>query len=276
MLRTTIKNKATLEGTGLHKGKPSRVTFLPAAAPTGLRFLTPGAAPVPARLALVTGTARGTNIAAAGKTLYTVEHLLSAAAGLGVDDLDIEISGEEPPAMDGSALPFARALAAAGIETKPGQLRSTARLAAPFEFSSGAARYRAVPAPAGLTFRLVYEYPHPLVGRQALEIRLSPETYLREVAPARTFGFDHEIAALKAAGLALGGSLENAIVITESEVLAKDGLRFPDEFARHKLLDLIGDLALSGLVFEGLTLEAERPGHAGNVNFAKLLVEKAQ
>jgi len=151
MLRTTIKNKATLEGTGLHKGKPSRVTFLPAAAPTGLRFLTPGAAPVPARLALVTGTARGTNIAAAGKTLYTVEHLLSAAAGLGVDDLDIEISGEEPPAMDGSALPFARALAAAGIETKPGQLRSTARLAAPFEFSSGAARYRAVPArgPAG-------------------------------------------------------------------------------------------------------------------------------
>jgi len=96
------------------------------------------------------------------------------------------------------------------------------------------------------------------------------------VAPARTFGFDHEIAALKAAGLALGGSLENAIVITESEVLAKDGLRFPDEFARHKLLDLIGDLALSGLVFEGLTLEAERPGHAGNVNFAKLLVEKAQ
>ncbi|OGS13872.1 MAG: hypothetical protein A2285_00120, partial [Elusimicrobia bacterium RIFOXYA12_FULL_57_11] len=229
--------------------------------------------PVPARLGLVTGTARGTNINAGGKTLYTVEHLLSAAAGLGVDDLDIEISGEEPPAMDGSALPFAEALLTAGLEEKPGQLRACARLAAPVEFLKGETRYRAAPGPAGLAFRLVYEYPHRLVGRQALELRLTPETYLTQVAPARTFGFDHEIAALKAAGLALGGSLENAVVITEAEVLAKGGLRFADEFARHKLLDLIGDLALGGLAFDGLTIEAQRPGHAGNINFAKILTE---
>ena len=273
MPRNTIKKPATLEGIGLHKGTPSRATFLPAPGPTGIRFIIPGAAPVPARLALVAGTARGTNISAGGRTLYTVEHLLSAAAGLGVDDVDIEVSGEEPPAMDGSALAFADALLAAGIEAKPGQDRRPARLTAPAEFSKGETRYRAAPGPAGLTFRLVYDYPHPLVGRQALELLLTPETYLREIAPARTFGFDHEIAALKAAGLALGGSLDNAIVITGTEVLAKDGLRFADEFVRHQLLDLIGDLALAGLNFDGMTVEAVRPGHAGNVNFAKLLTE---
>lgn len=273
MLRKTIKTRATLEGTGLHKGTPSRVTFLPAPGPTGLRFLIPGAAPVPARLELVTGTARGTNISAGGKTLYTVEHLLSAAAGLGLDDLDIEISGTEPPAMDGSALPFAQALMTAGIGGKQGQNRSHSRLGAMAEFAKGDTSYRASPGPAGITFKLVYDYPHRLVGRQALELLLTPETYLKEIAPARTFGFEHEIEALKAAGLALGGSLENAIVITEDRILAKDGLRFPDEFARHKLLDLIGDLALAGLCLEGLTIEAHRPGHAGNVNFAKLLIE---
>jgi len=265
---------AVIEGVGLHKGTPSRVTFLPAPGQTGLRFVLPGCAePVPARLDRVAGTARGTNISAGGRTLYTVEHLLSAAAGLGVDDLDIELSGEEPPAADGSALPFARALIAAGLAPKPGQRRAAARLTAPIEFSKGETLYRATPRPAGLAFRLVYEYPHRLVGRQALELDLSPETYLKEVAPARTFGFDHEIAALKAAGLALGGSLDNAVVITETEVLARGGLRFPDEFVRHKLLDLVGDLALAGLAFEGLAVEAVRPGHAGNVNFAKLLEE---
>jgi len=230
---------------------------------------------VPARLDLVAGTARGTNIGAGGKTIYTVEHLLSAAAGLGLDDLDIELSGEEPPAMDGSALPYAQALAAAGIEGKSGQNRSHSRLDALTEFSKGDTSYRATPGPAGITFKLVYDYPHRLVGRQALELRLTPETYLKEIAPARTFGFEHELAALKDAGLALGGSLENAIIITEETILAKNGLRFPDEFARHKLLDLIGDLALTGLCLDGILIEAHRPGHAGNVNFAKLLIKNS-
>ena len=274
-MRTTIKSPATIEGIGLHKGKASRVVFLPAAGATGYRFISPAfREPLPARLDRVAGTARGTNISDGKSTIYTVEHLLSAAAGLGIDDLDIEISGEEPPAADGSALPFAYALLKAGLREKEGQERAYLKISEKIEMAKGDIRYSASPA-RGVSFKLIYDYPHALVGRQVLELTLTPEEYLAGVAPARTFGFSHEIEALKAAGLALGGSLENAIVIAEKEILAKDGLRFPDEFARHKLMDLIGDLALAGLPLKDIHIEAERPGHAANVNFAKLLSEKA-
>ncbi len=273
-MRTTIKSPVTIEGIGLHKGRPSRVTFMPAEGATGYRFISPlFKEPLPARLDRVAGTARGTNISDGKNTIYTVEHLLSAAAGLGLDDLDIDIAGEEPPAADGSALPFAAALAKAGLLEKPGQERRDLALRNKIELV-GDTRYTAAPA-RGVSFRLVYDHPHALVGRQELEFSLTPEAYLSQVAPARTFGFSHELAALKAAGLALGGSLENAIVIGEKEILARDGLRFPDEFARHKLLDLIGDLALAGLPLKDIRIETERPGHAANVNFAKLLLEKA-
>jgi len=273
-MRTTIKTPVTIEGIGLHKGKPSRVTFLPAAEATGFRFVSPAfAEPLPARLDKVAGTARGTNLSDGKSTVYTVEHLLSAAAGLGIDDLDIELSGEEPPAADGSALPFAAALLKAGLLEKPGQERKSLRIPERLEAITGDIRYSAEPAP-GVSFKLTYDYPHALVGRQVIEVTLTPESYLALVAPARTFGFSHELEALKAAGLALGGSLENAVVIGEKEIMAKGGLRFPDEFARHKLLDLLGDLALAGLPLKDIHIEAERPGHAANVNFAKLLFRK--
>lgn len=276
-MRTTIKSPATIEGIGLHKGKPSRVTFLPAEGPTGLRFTGPlFKKPLPALLANVAGTVRGTNITDGENTLYTVEHLLSAAAGLGIDDLDIEINGEEPPAADGSALPFATALFKAGLAEKPDQERKTLSLGGQLEIAKGDIRYLATPVPSGVFFKLTYDYPHKLVGRQTVQFFLSPEEYLTRVAPARTFGFSHELEALKKAGLALGGSLENAVVIAEDEIMAKGGLRYCDEFARHKLLDLIGDLALAGLPLKNLSIEAQRPGHAANVNFAKLLLEKAQ
>jgi UDP-3-O-[3-hydroxymyristoyl] N-acetylglucosamine deacetylase len=271
-MRTTIKSAAAIEGIGLHKGRPARVTFLPAEGPTGLRFVGPlFKEPLPARLDRVAGTARGTNISDGKNTIYTVEHLLSAAAGLGIDDLDIEINGEEPPAADGSALPFAAALLKAGVREKPGQERKTLSLNGRLETAKGDIRYSAAPAP-GVSFKLTYDHPHPLAGKQVIEFSLTPEEYLVRVAPARTFGFSHEIEALKAAGLALGGSLENAVVIGEKEIMAKGGLRFADEFVRHKLLDLIGDLALAGLPLKDIRIEAERPGHAGNVNFAKLLL----
>ena len=253
------------------------MTFLPAKAPSGIRFISPlFAAPVAARLQNIAGTARGTNIGDGKGVLYTVEHLLSAAAGLGIDDLDIEISGPEPPAMDGSALPFAKALLEAGLREKPAQKKAAARLKTPVEFSAAQTTYRAVPREDGISIKLVYDHPHRLVGRQAVEFLLTPETYMADIAPARTFGFGEEIKALKAAGLALGGSLENAVIINEEEILASGGLRFPDEFARHKALDLIGDLALAGLSFTGLAIEAMRPGHMGNVIFAKLLLDSAE
>ncbi|HCC46685.1 MAG TPA: UDP-3-O-[3-hydroxymyristoyl] N-acetylglucosamine deacetylase [Elusimicrobia bacterium] len=275
-MRTTIKEPATIEGIGLHKGKPSKVTFLPAEGATGYRFLSPlFKEPLPARLDRIAGTVRGTNITDGANTVYTVEHLLSAAAGLGIDDLDIEITGEEPPAADGSALPFAQALLKAGRKEKPDQERKTLSLTGQLEMAKGDIRFLARPG-LGVSFKLTYDYPHKLVGKQTIEFLLTPEEYLVRVAPARTFGFSHELEALKAAGLGLGGSLDNAVVITETEVLAKGGLRYADEFARHKLLDLIGDLALAGLPLKDIYIEAERPGHAANVNFAKLLLEKAQ
>ncbi len=275
-MRTTIQTTAVFEGIGLHKGKPARVVFTPAEGPTGLRFTGPGfAQPLPARVDKVAGTVRGTNITDGKNTIYTVEHLLSAAAGLGIDDLDIEINGEEPPAADGSALPFAEALRKAGLREKPAQERRTISIADTVEFVKGETSYIASPMPGGLRIKLTYAHPHKLVGSQTVEFTLRPDDYLKSVAPARTFGFTHELEALKKAGLGLGGSLDNAVVIAEEEILAKGGLRFPDELARHKLLDLIGDLALAGAPLKDMYIEAVRPGHAGNVNFAKLLLEKA-
>ena len=276
-MRTTIKTPATIEGIGLHKGKPSKVTFLPAEGATGYRFISSVfSEPLPARLDRVAGTVRGTNITDGKNTIYTVEHLLSAAAGLGIDDLDIEITGEEPPAADGSALAFATALHKAGLKEKPDQERKTLTLSGQLEMVKGDIRFVARPNHLGVTFKLTYDYPHKLVGKQVIEFTLTPEEYLVRVAPARTFGFSHELEALKKAGLALGGSLDNAVVIAENEITAKGGLRFAEEFARHKLLDLIGDLALTGLPLKDIYIEAERPGHAANVNFAKLLWEKPQ
>ncbi len=273
-MRTTIKEEATIEGIGLHTGGGARVTFKPAAGPTGYRFLSPlFKEPLPARLDRVAGTVRGTNISDGTNTIHTVEHLLSAAAGLGIDDLDIEITGEEPPAADGSALPFATALHRAGLAEKPGQERPTLSVGGRLEMAKGDIRFLAVPMPGSVRIKLTYAYPHKLVGRQVVDFTLTPEEYLVRVAPARTFGFSHELEALKKAGLARGGSLDNAVVIADTEILAKGGLRFADEFARHKLLDLIGDLALTGLPLKDIYIEAERPGHAANVNFAKLLME---
>lgn len=275
-MRTTIKASTTIEGIGLHKGKPSKVVFRPAAGPTGYRFLGPAfAEPVPATLDRIAGTVRGTNISDGKSTIYTVEHLLSAAAGLGLDDLDIEITGEEPPACDGSALQFATALHKAGLMEKPDQQRRPLTLTGELVMQKDQIRFLARPMKDCVFIKLTYDYPHKLVGRQTVEFMLTPEEYLVRVAPARTFGFSHELEALKKAGLALGGSLDNAVVIAENEIHAKGGLRFADEFARHKLLDLIGDLALAGRPLKDIYIEAERPGHAANVNFAKLLMEKA-
>lgn len=276
-MRTTIKENAEIEGIGLHTGTPSKVIFRPAEGPTGYRFLSPKfKEPIPATLDRVAGTVRGTNISDGENKIHTVEHLLSAAAGLGIDDLDIEITGEEPPAADGSALPFAQALRKAGLAEKVGQERKTLGLTGRLEMTKGDIKFKAEPAKHGVYFKLTYDYPHPLVGKQVAEFTLTPEEYLVRVAPARTFGFSHELEALKKAGLARGGSLDNAIVIAEERVLAKGGLRYKDEFVRHKLLDLIGDLSLAGLPLRDMYIEAERPGHAANVNFAKLLLEKGE
>jgi len=266
-----------MAGIGLHKGKPAVVTFLPADGPTGIRFFLPDlTAPIKASLESIATTVRGTNLSDGARVIYTVEHILSACTGLGIDDLDIALEGEEPPAADGSALPFAKALTGAGLRRKPGQERRQLILEKRVEYFSGKISYRAEASPFP-RFSMTFEHPHPLIGRQTFKIDLTPENYLREVAPARTFGFKSEIAQLKAAGLALGGSLENAVIVDDNAFLSAEGaLRFPDEFARHKLLDLLGDLALTGLALGKVSVEASYTSHKTNVNFAKLLAESVK
>ena len=273
-MRHTIINKAEMSGIGLHKGRPAVVTFLPADGPTGIRFFKPGLTdPIKASIENIATTVRGTNLSGGGRMIYTVEHILSACTGLGIDDLDIVLEGEEPPAADGSALPFAKALAGAGLREKPGQEKPQLVLTKPVEYAFEKIFYRATPS-SSPRFKMTFSHAHPMIGTQTFEFALTPQNYLKEVAPARTFGFKSEIAQLKAAGLALGGSLENAIVIDDNAFLsAEGGLRFPDEFARHKLLDLLGDLALTGLGLERLSVEVAYTSHKTNVNFAKMLVE---
>lgn len=283
-MRRTLSKKAKMTGAGLHKGLPSSITFLPAAGATGIRFFAAGpsgaepdrSAPIEASLANLSSTIRGTNLSDGFRTIYTVEHILSACAGLRIDDLDIAMTGEEPPACDGSALPFSEALMSAGLTDKPGQERRLLTLERPLEYAFEKATYKASSSDS-LFFKMTFTHPHPLIGAQTVELGLTPANYLKEVAPARTFGFKHEVAGLRAAGLALGGSLENSVIVDDDAFLSAEGhLRFPDELARHKLLDLIGDLALTGLALDNLRVEAHYTSHKTNVNFAKLLAEKSK
>ena len=261
-----------MAGIGLHKGRPSIVNFLPADVATGIRFFMPDLTlPIKASLENVVSTLRGTNLSDGTRVIYTVEHIMSACAGLGIDDLDITVEGEELPAADGSALPFAQALEGAGLKDKPEQESRALILRKPVEYAFEKTFYRAEPSERP-SFKITFSHSHPLIGVQTFEFVMTPESYMREVAPARTFGFKSEIAQLKAAGLALGGSLENAVVIDDNAFLSAEGaLRFPDELARHKLLDLIGDLALTGLALDKIRVEAVSTGHKSNVNFAKML-----
>ncbi len=273
-MRRTLTNKAVMTGVGLHKGRPAVVNFLPAGGPTGIRFFKPDlTGPIKASLRNIATTIRGTNLSDGSRMIYTVEHILSACAGLGIDDLDIAMEGEEPPAADGSALPFAQTLKASGLTDKPEQERHVLNLRAPVEYAFEKTFYRAEPA-ARPSFKITFTHAHPLIGTQTFEFAMTPENYMREVAPARTFGFKTEIEQLKAAGLALGGSLENAVIIDDNAFLSAEGaLRFPNELARHKLLDLIGDLALTGLALDKVRVEAAYTGHKSNVIFAKMLVD---
>jgi UDP-3-O-acyl N-acetylglucosamine deacetylase len=270
MTRKTLKSETSVQGVGLHTGLPCRAIFRPAAGPTGLRFLLPdGSSPIPALLENVASTVRGTNLTLDGRTVHTVEHILACCAGLGVHDLDILMDGPEPPAADGSALPFAEAMLQAGLAEKAGQEISPLSLPGTVELKDGDAFYRAEPA-GGLFLSVVFDHPHPMLGRTELTLEVTPDSFLKEIAPARTFGLREELDGLKAAGLARGGSLENAMLVEKDAILCDGGLRFSDEPVRHKALDLLGDLALLGAPLPA-AVRAERTGHRNNVNFAKLL-----
>ena len=276
--QTTIKSETSLEGVGLHTGNLSKLTFRPAPPNMGIRFFRtdlPRSAPIPARLRFVVATVRGTNLGLNEAKVHTVEHVLSACTGLGIDNLDVLVSANEPPIMDGSAMPYVEALLKAGLERFPDFPKRWLHLPGEVAYEDGPAKYRATPA-EHFEIKATLVHVHPLMPKMTLTLRVERQSYLSEVARARTFCFEHEVAYLKSQGLAQGGSLENAIVIGKDRFHTNaEGLRYPDEFVRHKAMDLIGDLTLIGRPLFKMRVEAECLGHAHNIEFAKRLERAA-
>jgi UDP-3-O-[3-hydroxymyristoyl] N-acetylglucosamine deacetylase len=249
--QTTLHDQAAVSGIGVHSGLPATLTMLPAKSDTGIVFVRCGVDGQPEReiradVRAVTATEFATVLGdASGPLCSTAEHVLAALSGLGVDNAIIEIDGPEVPIMDGSAAPFVAAIEQAGIVTLPAPRRcievlKTVRVAK--DDAYGELR----PHAQGFRIELEIDFDHPLIGRQGLELDVDPDTFRRELARARTFGFMRDVAKLWSAGYALGASFENTLVVNESRLLNPEGLRFADEFARHKALDAIGDLALAG------------------------------
>lgn len=268
--RRTLRNEVGCTGIGLHTGKPVRLRLLPAPAGHGIQFhRTDVGATIPARIANLARLDHATTLSADGVSIETVEHLLSALCGLGVDDARVEVDGPEVPILDGSAAPFVILIHEAGLRPLAAP-REYLKVLAPVEVVRGAKSARLLPADS---LRISYSigFDHPLLRHQAVAVRVTPETYAEAIAPARTFGFLRDVETMRRNGLALGGSLENAVVIGESGVL-NTKLRFEDEFVRHKVLDAIGDLALLGHPVVA-HLEAVKAGHALHAALAQKLLE---
>jgi UDP-3-O-[3-hydroxymyristoyl] N-acetylglucosamine deacetylase len=262
MTQRTITEKATCTGVGLHSGKTTHLSLYPARPGTGLVFVRtdlPDSPEIPARRSALTSTRLATTLGRGIATVGTVEHLLAAISALGIDNLRIEVDGPEIPVMDGSAAPFVALLRPAGAFDQR-VARRQIRLRKPIVVRDGDRAIRVSPAP-GFSVSYFVEYPHPAIGRQRLELEVDAVSFEREIAGARTFGFLHEVQALWRGGLARGGNLDNTVVLDERGVLNPTGLRFADEFVRHKILDLIGDLALLGMPLSA-HVDVERGGHA--------------
>lgn len=264
--QATILNPISYTGIGLHSGKDVTINLLPAPVNTGIVFTRvdlPGAPKVTAKAANVTGTMRATTLETGDAKVFTVEHLLAAFIALGVDNCEVEINSVEPPVADGSALPFVELVQQAGIKQQDAQ-RTLIAITETQTVWAGDKFITILPYD-GLRITFTSINPHPQIGIQFGDYEITPEVFTKEIAPARTIGFMHEIEALQAKGLALGGSLENAIVYDDEKVLTP--LRFPDELVRHKILDIIGDLALAGCV-QGHVI-AVKSSHALNTELAK-------
>ena len=262
--QTTIREAIGCAGIGLHSGTEINMTLLPAPADSGITFVRTDLAGlrVPARYDLVAETRLGTTLVADnGARVATVEHLMAALWGCGIDNIVVELDGDEVPVMDGSSEPFVFLIDCAGIETLAAKRREI-RILRPVVVERGDKRIALYPDDAAT---VCYEiaFDNPVIGHQSLEFVGVNGAFRDDLARARTFGFEADVAAMHAAGLARGGSLENAIVVGDEGVLNEDGLRFTDEFVRHKVLDCLGDLYLAGSRLIG-RVEATRAGHEMN------------
>jgi UDP-3-O-[3-hydroxymyristoyl] N-acetylglucosamine deacetylase/3-hydroxyacyl-[acyl-carrier-protein] dehydratase len=231
----------------------------------------PGVPAIPARLSSVTGVERRTTLAANGVEVHTVEHVLAALYACGVDDAVVELSGPEPPILDGSFQPFVEAVLRAEPADHGGEALQYA-VTEPFSVREGDASYLVGPGPA-LRISTTIEFPHPLIGRQSGCYDITAEAFARELAPARTFGFMAEVEKLRAKGLIAGATTANAIVLDERGVV-DNTLRWPDEFVRHKAADIVGDLALLGGPVRAFIV-ADKPSHRGNVALGNAILRHA-
>ena len=271
MPRRTLERPASLSGVGLHTGVTTRLTCGPSGAWQGIRFRRldlPDYPDVLAEVGQVLDTERRTVLGQGECRIETVEHLLAAVAALELDDVLIELDGPEPPICDGSFAPYLELLEQAGPCDGPGE-PATFVVTVPFAVCEGDASYHVSPAPA-LRLTTTIEWDHPLIGRQTGSWEVTGETFRRELAPARTFGFTSEVAALRSRGMLKGGTMQSAVVLSEDEVLGTT-LRWPDEFVRHKTGDILGDLALTGGRVQA-HIVATRPSHQGNVAVARAIV----
>jgi UDP-3-O-[3-hydroxymyristoyl] N-acetylglucosamine deacetylase len=270
----TLKSLISASGVGLHTGQKVTMKLRPARADTGIVFRRVDlASPVDiaARAEAVGDTRLSSCLIKDGVRVSTVEHLMSALSGLGVDNAFVDLDAAEMPIMDGSASPFALLIQQAGIEEQTSPKRFL-RVKKRVEVKQGDKWARLEPY-EGYKLAFSIEFKHPVIERstQSVSIDFAETSYLKEIARARTFGFMHEVEDLRESGLALGGGLDNAVVLDEYRVLNSDGLRFADEFIRHKLLDAIGDLYLIGKPLLG-AFSAHKSGHALNNQLARALL----
>jgi UDP-3-O-[3-hydroxymyristoyl] N-acetylglucosamine deacetylase len=259
--QTTLKRPVSISGHGLHTGEPSNITLNPAPAYTGYVFRRTDLNhfEIPAAPQFVARVSYATTLMRQGVMISTVEHLLAALAGSQVDNCTIDVDSLEIPIADGSAEPFIEMIEQAGV-AKLEAPRQFLRVLKHVEVSQGDRRMSISPAES-FSISCLIDFPHPMIGTQRREIELTNGQFASQVAPARTFGFLDEVEALRNLGLARGGSLENAIMLTpEGGIMNREGLRFADEFVRHKIIDIIGDLALFGMPVLGRVV-AERTGH---------------
>jgi UDP-3-O-[3-hydroxymyristoyl] N-acetylglucosamine deacetylase len=258
---TTVQRPVEASGVGLHSGVEVRIRILPAPPSTGIVFIRTDLDrfAVPASWRYVQKVSYATSLMRQGVLISTTEHLLSVFYSMSIDNAYVEIDNLEVPILDGSGKPFVDLIQAAGIKQFRRRKRFL-RIRRPVSVEGGGKRITILPSDRFLLTCDVF-FDHPLVGRQVLEIEVTPERYAEEIAPARTFGFEYELAQMRNMGLIRGGSLENAVCFDRKSIMNPSGLRFPDECCRHKALDLIGDLALIGKPLLGHVI-AEKAGHA--------------
>jgi len=272
MSRRTIARAVSLEGIGLHLGAACQLSFRPAKSGAGITFCRtdlPNAPRIDALAESAVLTERRTQLGEDPVSVHTVEHVLAAVVGCGIDDVEIELNAAEPPIMDGSAAPFVDALLSAGVVEQPGEVRYLT-LRRPISLTDGDSIYEATPAP-DFELNVSIDFPHATIGQQRGCYRVTRDSFVRELASARTFGFMHEVDALRAKGLIQGASLDNTVVLDDDGVIGTT-LRWPDEFVRHKALDCVGDFALAGARVRA-RVTTSKPSHRGTVRLVRAMKE---